>query len=79
MNLVDFKALLREADKETKSACEDYSQQSAVHRAALQIIQFEKERHYGDIVHSRRIQKIKDIIEFNAEDIVNETNQARNQ
>ncbi|MEZ8714745.1 CxC ATPase DNA modification system associated small protein [Vibrio splendidus] len=74
MNLNELKALLQEADKETELAHMDYSKKSAVHKAALQVMQFEKELYYGDMVQSRHIQKIKDIIEVNAEDIVNEAN-----
>ncbi|MEZ8914070.1 CxC ATPase DNA modification system associated small protein [Vibrio sp. 10N.222.54.B2] len=74
MNLNELKALLQEADKETELAHKDYSKKSAVHKAALQVMQFEKELYYGDLVQSRHIQKIKDIIEVNAEDIVNEAN-----
>lgn len=74
MNLNELKALLQEADKETELAHQDYSKKSAAHRAALQVMQFEKELYYGDLVQSRHIQKIKDIVEVNAEDIVNEAN-----
>ncbi|AHX60681.1 hypothetical protein B224_1945 [Aeromonas media WS] len=38
-------------------------------------MQFEKELYYGDIAQARHIKKIKDIIEINAEDIVNEIDQ----
>lgn len=75
MDLNAFKALLKEVDKDTQIAHQDYSKKSAVHRAALQVMQFEKELYYGDLVQTRHIQKIKEIIEMNAEDIVNETNQ----
>ncbi|MFO6424183.1 CxC ATPase DNA modification system associated small protein [Motilimonas sp. KMU-193] len=74
MNIDDFKALLKEVDKETQIAHQDYSKKSAVHKAALQVMQFEKELYYGDLVQARHIQKIKEIIEMNAEDIVNEAN-----
>ncbi|EGQ9303378.1 CxC ATPase DNA modification system associated small protein [Vibrio vulnificus] len=77
MDLNAFKALLKEVDKDTQIAHQDYSNKSAVHKAALQIMQFEKELYYGDLVLSRHIQKIKDIIDVNAEDIVNETNKTR--
>lgn len=77
MDLNAFKALLKEADKDTQIAHQSYSKKSAVHKAALQIIQFEKELYYGDLVQSRHIQKIKNIIEVNAEDIVNETDKTR--
>lgn len=78
MDLNEFKALLREADKDTQIAHQDYSKRSAAHKAALQIMQFEKELYYGDLVQTRHLQKIKDIIEINAEDIVNETTKTRN-
>ncbi len=77
MDLNEFKMMLIQADKETDLAHQDYSKKSAVHKASLQIMQFEKELYYGDNSQSRHIQKIKDIIEFNAEDIINEINQAR--
>ncbi|HDZ9483582.1 CxC ATPase DNA modification system associated small protein [Vibrio cholerae] len=77
MDLNAFKALLKEVDKDTQIAHQDYSNKSAVHKAALQIMQFEKELYYGDLVQSRHIQMIKDIIDVNAEDIVNETNKTR--
>ncbi|MBE8576444.1 MULTISPECIES: CxC ATPase DNA modification system associated small protein [unclassified Vibrio] len=76
MDLNAFKALLKEVDKDTQIAHQDYSKKSAVHKAALQVMQFEKELYYGDIAQTRHIQKIKEIIEVNAEDIVNETNKA---
>jgi hypothetical protein len=76
MDLDAFKALLKEVDKDTQLAHQDYSKKSAVHKAALQVMQFEKELYYGDFAQSRHLQKIKDIIETNAEDIVNETNKS---
>lgn len=76
MDLSAFKALLKEVDKDTQLAHEDYSKKSAIHKAALQIMQFEKELYYGDLVQGRHLQKIKDIIEINAEDIVNEINKS---
>ncbi|MBE8233716.1 MAG: hypothetical protein HAW67_08265 [Endozoicomonadaceae bacterium] len=72
LNLDEFKALLIEANEATEAAHQDYSTKSAVHKAALQIMQFEKELYYGDIAQSRHLQKIRDIIEMNAEDISNE-------
>lgn len=74
MNLDELKALLEKADKETENAHLDYSKKSAAHRVALQIIQFEKELHYGDTSSGQYLKKIKEIIYINAEDIVNETN-----
>ena len=76
MDLNAFKALLKEVDKDTQIAHQDYSKKSAVHKAALQVMSLEKELYYGDIAQTRHIQKIKEIIEVNAEDIVNETNKA---
>lgn len=76
MDLSAFKALLKEVDKDTQLAHEDYSNKSAIHKAALQVMQFEKELYYGDLVQGRHLQKIKDIIEINAEDIVNEINKS---
>lgn len=76
MDLSALKVLLKEIDKETQLAHEDYSNKSAIHKAALQIMQFEKELYYGDLVQARHLQKIKDIIEINAEDIVNEINKS---
>lgn len=74
MDLNEFKALLLEADKDTQMAHQDYSKKSAAHKAALRVMQFEKELYYGDLVQSRHLLKIKEIIELNAEDIVNEAN-----
>lgn len=76
MDLDAFKALLKQVDKDTQIAHLDYSNKSAVHKAALQVMQFEKELYYGDLVQNRHLQKIKDIIEANVEDIINETNKA---
>ncbi|MFM4769840.1 CxC ATPase DNA modification system associated small protein [Aeromonas veronii] len=72
MDLNSFKALLMKIDEETKTAHQNYANQSAAHKVAIQIMQFEKELYYGDIAQARHIKKIKDIIEINAEDIVNE-------
>jgi hypothetical protein len=74
LNLDEFKALLVEADVATEIAHQDYYKKSAVHKAALQVMQFEKDLYYGETVQSRHLQKIRDIIEMNAEDIVNEIN-----
>ncbi|MCA0936671.1 hypothetical protein LCL85_14115 [Vibrio alginolyticus] len=74
MDLKQLKAFLQEADKETQIAHQDYSKKSSVHKAALQVMQFEKELYYGDVAQSRHIQKIKEIIDVNAEDIINEIN-----
>lgn len=74
MDLKQLKAILEQADQETKAAHQDYSKKSAVHKAALQVMQFEKELYYGDVGHGHHIKKIKEIIDVNAEDIVNETN-----
>ncbi|WP_226048883.1 CxC ATPase DNA modification system associated small protein [Vibrio vulnificus] len=59
MDLNAFKALLLEADKDTQIAYQDYSKRSAAHRAALQVMQFEKEIYYGDVTNNRHLQKIK--------------------
>ncbi|EPT9249982.1 CxC ATPase DNA modification system associated small protein [Photobacterium damselae] len=72
MDLNTFKALLKEADRETQNAHQNYSKKSAAHKAALQVMRLEKEIYYGDIAQARHIQKIKEIIENNVEDIVNE-------
>ncbi|EOW9664051.1 CxC ATPase DNA modification system associated small protein [Vibrio parahaemolyticus] len=77
MDLNAFKTLLKAIDKDTQLAHQDYSKRSAVHKAAIQIMQFEKELYYGDLVQPRHIQKLKDIVDVNAEDIVNEINKAR--
>ncbi|CAH6804795.1 CxC ATPase DNA modification system associated small protein [Vibrio harveyi] len=69
-----FKDSLKEMIEETKVSHDDYSKKSAAHKAALQVMQFEKELYYGDVSQSRHIVKIKEIIEINAEDIVNEAN-----
>ncbi|ABI71932.1 CxC ATPase DNA modification system associated small protein [Shewanella frigidimarina] len=74
MNLDKLKAMLQEAHKATEIAHEDFSKISAVHRAALQIIEFEKELYYGDSSSGRHLQKIKEIIDINVEDIINEIN-----
>lgn len=42
MDLDAFKALLKQVDKDTQIAHLDYSKKSAVHKAALQVMQFEK-------------------------------------
>ncbi|MGV2839075.1 CxC ATPase DNA modification system associated small protein [Vibrio cyclitrophicus] len=73
MNLQELKSMLQEADRETDVAHKDYSKRSAVHKTALQIMQFEKELHYGDASTGHHLKKIKEIIEFNSDDIVNET------
>lgn len=77
MDFNELKAVLQEADKETEMTRQDYSKKSSVHRAALQIMQFEKKLYYGDASSGRHLQKIKDIIVDNAEDIVNEANKVR--
>jgi hypothetical protein len=74
VDLKAFKALLQEADRETQTAHQDYSKKSSVHKAALQIMTLEKEIYYGDVAQGRHIRKIKEIVEINAEDIVNEAN-----
>lgn len=74
MDINELKALVEEAGKAADMAHETYSKKSAIHKAALQVMAFEKELYYGDIAQTRHLQKIRDIIEINAEDIVNETN-----
>ncbi|MDN2483438.1 CxC ATPase DNA modification system associated small protein [Vibrio agarivorans] len=69
-----FKDSLKEMIEETKVCHEDYSKKSASHKAALQIMQFEKELYYGDASKNKHIVRIKEIIEINAEDITNEVN-----
>lgn len=63
-------------DEETQDAHQNYANKSSAHKVAIQIMQFEKELYYGDIAQTRHIKKIKDIIEINADDIVNEINKA---
>lgn len=72
MNLEELKATLMEAAQEADKVLEGYAKQSAAHSAALQIMQFEKNLYYGDIVQSKHLQKIRGIIEDHAEDINNE-------
>jgi hypothetical protein len=74
MNLEEIKAVMLEAEKEAEKTLENYAEQSATHQAALQIMQFVKDLHYGDLNQSRHLQKIKQIIEDNMEDINNEIN-----
>ncbi|KAB7653190.1 CxC ATPase DNA modification system associated small protein [Plesiomonas shigelloides] len=76
MDINAFKALLEEAAREAEMTHKSYENQSASHKAALQIMNFEKELHYGDLVRAHHIQNIKNIIEMHAEDIANETNKA---
>jgi len=74
MKLEEIKAMMLEAEKEAENTFVDYADQSATHQAALQIMQFEKDLHYGDLSQSRHLQKIKQIIEDHMEDINNEIN-----
>lgn len=74
MNIQEIKALLDEAGKETGMAHQEYSKRSAAHRAALQIMQFEKDLYYGDSSVGHHLKKIREIIEINSEDIAHETN-----
>lgn len=74
MDINEIRQLLIEAKSEADEAYATYSKKSSAHRAALQIMQFEKELHYGDISTSHHLKKIKEIITFHAEDIANETN-----
>ncbi|WED22806.1 hypothetical protein L3Q72_05285 [Vibrio sp. JC009] len=73
MDLAKIKAMLEAADKETADAHHSFSDKSSVHAAALQIMQFEKDLHYGDIAQNRHLQKIREIIESYMEEINNET------
>lgn len=72
MDLAKIKLMLEVADKETEYAYENFSEKSAAHRAALQIMQFEKELFYGDVAQNKHLQKIREIIELHMEDINNE-------
>ena len=72
MDLKEFKASLLEAEQEANKVHEGFAKQSAAHSAALQIMQFEKNLYYGDIVQSKHLQKVRSIIEDHAEDINNE-------
>lgn len=74
MDINEIRELLIEAKYEAEKSYQDYSKKSSAHRAALQIMQFEKELYYGDITAPQHLKKIKEIIEFHAEDIANETN-----
>lgn len=74
MDLDELKALLRAANKEAEETHQDYSRKSATHKAALQIMQLEKNLHYGDVPVAQHIKKIREIIDINAADIINETN-----
>jgi hypothetical protein len=74
MDINALKSLLLEAEKESELAYHNYALQSAVHRASLQIMQYEKDIYYGDSSSSRHLQKLRDIIDVNSEDINNETN-----
>ena len=77
MDINELKKLLEEANVEAEKAYEGYSKKSSAHRAALRIMQFEKELHYGDVSSSQHLKKIKEIITMHAEDITNETNKTR--
>lgn len=74
MDLATIKFFLKQADIETELAHEDFTKKSAAHKAALQIINFEKDLYYGDASNNHHLKKIKEIIEVNVEDIINETN-----
>ncbi|WP_107851503.1 CxC ATPase DNA modification system associated small protein [Oceanimonas marisflavi] len=74
MSIKEIKELLEEAHRETEVAHQAYSNRSAAHRAALQIMKFEKELYYGDSSTGHHLKKIREIIEINVEDIVNENN-----
>ena len=78
MSMVDFKAILKQIDIETEEAHNNYSERSSVHRAALQIMQFEKDLYYGEAVSGKHLKKIQSIIELHLEDITNETNKIKN-
>lgn len=74
MDLAIIKNMLKQADMETELAHEDFSKKSGAHKAALQIMNFEKDLYYGDASNNHHLKKIKEIIEINVEDIINETN-----
>lgn len=74
MELSELKKQLQQAHLETEEAFNDYAKQSAVHRAALQLIQFEKELFYGDTSVGHHLKRIKEIIEANADEIEYEAN-----
>ncbi|HIF9466544.1 CxC ATPase DNA modification system associated small protein [Photobacterium damselae] len=78
MSLAAFKALLKQIDIETEEAHNNYSERSAVHCAALQIMQFEKDLYYGEAVNGKHLKKIQSIIEIHLEDIINETTKNKN-
>lgn len=74
LSLKDIKDLLQQANEEVEAAHDNYALKSSGHKAALQIMQFEKDLFYGSSATGRHLQKIREIIEINAEDIVNENN-----
>ncbi|MDE3271795.1 CxC ATPase DNA modification system associated small protein [Pseudoalteromonas sp. G4] len=76
MDIHELKQLLAQANQDAENAFEEYSKKSSAHRAALKIMKIEKELHYGDVTQSQHLKKIKDIITFHAEEIINENNKA---
>lgn len=70
--LNEFLEQLKAAHEATENAYSNYAHQSTAHKAALEIMQFEKEIFYGDKSSGRHLQKIREIIESNTEGIINE-------
>ncbi|WP_413479521.1 CxC ATPase DNA modification system associated small protein [Vibrio hibernica] len=78
MDITELKALLKQADEDSQAAHQDFGKRSTAHKAALEIMKFEKDLYYGDLGRTHHRQKIKDIIDLYAEEIVNETDKSEN-
>lgn len=74
MNIDDLKAEFARLKKEVDDEYNNFSSRSSAHRAAIEIISFERELHYGNLTGANHLQRIRTIIEKYAGDIANETN-----
>lgn len=70
----DLQELFAQAKKEVEEEYTNFEKQSAVHRAALQIMQFEKGLFTGDVTEAHHLEKIRNIITNHLESITNEIN-----
>lgn len=78
MDISELKALLKQADEDTQVAHQDFEKRSSAHKAALEIMKFEKDLYYGDVGRTHHRQKIKEIIDLYAEEIANEIDKSEN-
>lgn len=72
MDINELKSLLKKIDEETEQAHNNYADRSSVHSAALKIMEFEKELHYGDASNYQHLSKVRDIIESHLAGILDE-------